>query len=90
MHAAVAIPDERKGEQIALVTNATVANRAEFSARAKNHGVSGLAVPRHIVHVDAVPLLATGKPDFATASALALERLQPAETVIRVKRGTQD
>ena len=60
-HAAVAVPDERKGEQIVLVTDAPEARRLDLVAWAQNHGVSELAVPRKIMTVAAIPLLGTGK-----------------------------
>ena len=67
-HAAVAMPDGRKGEQIVLVTSAKDANRAEILAWAQNHGVPELAVPRKIVHVDHVPVLGTGKTDYGSVT----------------------
>ncbi|HEY1877336.1 MAG TPA: AMP-binding protein, partial [Rhizomicrobium sp.] len=39
-HAAVAVPDGRKGEQIVLVTDAKEARRLELIGWAQNHGVS--------------------------------------------------
>jgi acyl-[acyl-carrier-protein]-phospholipid O-acyltransferase/long-chain-fatty-acid--[acyl-carrier-protein] ligase len=79
MHAAVAMPDGRKGEQIVLVTSAKEANRAELVAWAQNHGVPELAVPRKIVHVDQVPVLGTGKTDYGTVAKVAVERLAASE-----------
>ncbi|HAJ45411.1 MAG TPA: 2-acylglycerophosphoethanolamine acyltransferase [Alphaproteobacteria bacterium] len=73
MHAAVSVPDDRKGEQILLVTDAPQANRGELIAWARNHGVPELAVPRHIVHTEAVPVLGTGKTDYVRVKQLALE-----------------
>jgi acyl-[acyl-carrier-protein]-phospholipid O-acyltransferase/long-chain-fatty-acid--[acyl-carrier-protein] ligase len=69
-HAAVVTGDERKGEQIVLATDAEGANRAELLAWAKSHGVPEIAVPRHIVHVASLPLLGTGKPDYAAVVKL--------------------
>jgi acyl-[acyl-carrier-protein]-phospholipid O-acyltransferase/long-chain-fatty-acid--[acyl-carrier-protein] ligase len=74
-HAAVAVPDGRKGEQVVLVTDAKGANRADLLAWAQNHGVPELAVPRKIVHVDHVPVLGTGKTDYANVSKVANERI---------------
>ncbi|MDJ0921931.1 MAG: AMP-binding protein [Henriciella sp.] len=64
MHAAAAIPDPRKGEQIVLISTAADANRADMVAWAQSHGVSELAVPRKVFHVDEVPVLGTGKVDY--------------------------
>ena len=45
-HAAVAVQDHAKGEQIVLATDAAGARRLDLVAWAQNHGVSELAVPR--------------------------------------------
>ena len=69
MHAAAAIPDAKKGEQIILISTAPDANRAEMLAWAQSHGVSELAVPRKVFHVDEVPVLGTGKTDYGSVNA---------------------
>lgn len=71
-HAAVAVPDGRKGEQIVLLTDAKEARREELIVWARNHGVSELSVPRRIVQVDSIPLLATGKTDYVTVQKMAI------------------
>ena len=75
-HAAVAVPDGRKGEQIVLVTNAQEARRVDMVGWAQNHGVTELALPRRVLLVDAIPVLATGKTDYVSVQKLAE---QPAE-----------
>ena len=65
-HAAVAIPDGRKGEQIVLMTTNPDANRLDLVGWANNHGVAELAVPRRILPVDEVPVLGTGKTDYVS------------------------
>src|SRR6185369_10164410 len=75
MHAAVACADGRKGEQIVLVTDCAAANRTDILAWAQNHGVPELAVPRRIVHVEHVPVLGTGKTDYASVQTTALGNL---------------
>ncbi|MFN9780815.1 MAG: AMP-binding protein [Alphaproteobacteria bacterium] len=79
MHAAVALPDDRKGEQIVLLTDAKGANRAEIVAWAQNHGVPELAVPRRVFIVDQVPVLGTGKTDYGTVGRVARENLAAIE-----------
>jgi acyl-[acyl-carrier-protein]-phospholipid O-acyltransferase/long-chain-fatty-acid--[acyl-carrier-protein] ligase len=69
-HAAVAVPDGRKGEQVVLVTDAKDADRIELVGWARNHGVSELTVPRRVLVVDAIPLLATGKTDYVTVQKM--------------------
>jgi acyl-[acyl-carrier-protein]-phospholipid O-acyltransferase/long-chain-fatty-acid--[acyl-carrier-protein] ligase len=63
-HAAITLPDGRKGEQIVLVTTNKEANRHDIVGWAHNHGVSELAIPRRIVVVDDIPVLGTGKTDY--------------------------
>ena len=70
-HAAVAVPDGRKGEQVVLVTNATEARRVDLIGWAQNHGVSEISIPRRILVVEAIPLLATGKTDYVTVQKMA-------------------
>lgn len=73
MHAAAAVPDTRKGEQIILLSDCPDVNRPDILAWAQNHGVSELSVPRKVFHVDAIPVLGTGKVDYGTVTKLALE-----------------
>ncbi|HWU54842.1 MAG TPA: hypothetical protein VN175_05020, partial [Rhizomicrobium sp.] len=70
-HAAVAVPDGRKGEQIVLVTDAQEARRVDMVGWAQNHGVTELALPRRVILVDAIPVLATGKTDYVSVQKLA-------------------
>ena len=70
-HAAVAIPDGRKGEQIVLVTTNPEAKRVDLVGWAHNHGVPEIAVPRRMVHVDDVAVLGTGKTDYVKVQKVA-------------------
>jgi len=70
-HAAVAVPDGRKGEQIVLVTDMAEAQRLDLVGWARNHGVSELSVPRRVLVVPAIPALATGKTDYVTVQKMA-------------------
>ena len=63
-HAAVTVPDGRKGEQIVLVTTNAEASRHDIVGWAHNHGVSELAIPRRLIVVDDIPVLGTGKTDY--------------------------
>lgn len=73
MHAAAAVPDPRKGEQIILLSDTPDVNRPDILAFAQNHGISELQVPRKVFHVPEIPVLGTGKTDYGTVSKLALE-----------------
>jgi acyl-[acyl-carrier-protein]-phospholipid O-acyltransferase/long-chain-fatty-acid--[acyl-carrier-protein] ligase len=64
-HAAVALPDPRKGEQILLLTDSERAERAELMARAQEEGFGEVYLPKRIVRIPAMPLLATGKVNYS-------------------------
>ncbi len=70
-HAAVVLPDKRKGEQIVLVTDSKEANISDIIAWAKNHGVAELAIPRQVFLVKEVPILGTGKLNYGEVEKLA-------------------
>jgi acyl-[acyl-carrier-protein]-phospholipid O-acyltransferase/long-chain-fatty-acid--[acyl-carrier-protein] ligase len=75
-HAAVALPDGRKGEQILLVTDAPEARRQDLLAWAQNHGVAELAIPRKILIILEIPVLATGKTDYVAVEKMARAELE--------------
>ena len=64
-HAVVSIPDPRKGEQLVLVTEKSGARREPLLAYAKHQGIAELMVPKSIQIVDKMPVLGTGKLDYA-------------------------
>ncbi len=72
-HAVVAVPDGRKGEALALLTTQADATVAALLARARARGAAEIAAPRIIRTVDALPLLGTGKVDYAMAAQMARE-----------------
>jgi acyl-[acyl-carrier-protein]-phospholipid O-acyltransferase/long-chain-fatty-acid--[acyl-carrier-protein] ligase len=74
-HAAIAVPGDRRGEEIVLVTTCPDAKRTDFAGWASNHGVSELAIPRRIVQVDDVPVLGTGKTDYTKVTKTVTERI---------------
>lgn len=71
-HAAISLPDGRKGEHIVLLTTNPDAERVDLVGWAQNHGVSEIAVPRRIIHVEAIPVLGTGKTDYVKVEKMAL------------------
>lgn len=73
-HAALAIPDKRKGERIVLLTTRAQPERTELVRQAKKSGSGELVVPAEIFSVDAIPLLGSGKTDYV-AAARRLEEL---------------
>ena len=70
-HAVVSLPDERKGEQLVLVTDNPNADRESLLKDAQENGVAELMVPKAVLLTDAMPLLGTGKIDYAAVQALA-------------------
>jgi acyl-[acyl-carrier-protein]-phospholipid O-acyltransferase/long-chain-fatty-acid--[acyl-carrier-protein] ligase len=64
-HVAVSLPDPRKGEQIVLVTERGDADRAALLAHAKAQGFPELWVPRAILVLEQIPVLGSGKIDYA-------------------------
>lgn len=70
MHAVVSMPDSRKGEQLVLATNHKAADRADLLRFAKSEGIAELMVPKDIRIVDTIPILGTGKVDYAGVQAL--------------------
>ena len=73
-HVVVAVADERKGEQLVLVTDHAGADRAELLSAARSEGMTELAVPRSIVAVPAIPVLGSGKVDLAATQRLVQDR----------------
>ncbi len=72
-HAAVSLPDERKGEKIVLVTDKQDATRKEIQHMARRLKYAELAIPRKVVLAEALPVLGTGKTDYITLTQKALE-----------------
>ncbi|RNJ48303.1 acyl-[ACP]--phospholipid O-acyltransferase [Methylocystis hirsuta] len=66
--------DPRKGERIILITQRKGATRADFQAYAKAKGASDLMIPAEIMIVEHVPLLGSGKLDFAAVTKMVRER----------------
>ncbi|GAB6040038.1 hypothetical protein JCM17961_07110 [Endothiovibrio diazotrophicus] len=70
-HAVVALPDERKGERLILLTDCREATPAALLAQARHEGLNELLVPRRIHTVERLPLLGSGKTDYPAATRLA-------------------
>lgn len=65
-HAVISIADAKKGEQIILVTTQTEANFQQLSAVAT--GVAAISLPKKILFINAIPVLPTGKTDYAAVT----------------------
>ena len=68
-HAVVSLPDPKKGEQLVLLTSQKGAT-AKLLAEAAP-GVAAILLPRKVFVAAAMPVLATGKIDYAAAQNLA-------------------
>ena len=74
MHAAVTLPDPKKGEQVVLLSEAPEASRGPILTWAQSHGVPEISVPRRVFKVAQIPVLGTGKVDYGSVRMQA-ERL---------------
>ena len=77
-HAVVALPDPKKGERLVLLTTAPLPERAALAAAGQAAGATELMLPRMIIPLDALPMLATGKTDYVKAGKLAAEKAEAA------------
>lgn len=70
LSAVATVPDVRKGEKLILITEAPGATRAELLAFAKASGAMDLMVPAEVRVVAKVPVLGSGKLDFAAVTRM--------------------
>jgi len=70
--AVVGVPDEEKGEAIVLLAAVPV-EPAELRQALLAAGVPNLWIPRRIVAVEKIPVLATGKLDLKGCAELVRE-----------------
>lgn len=67
-HAAISLPDAKKGEQVILVTTQKQATVIDLMAASP--GVASISLPKKILIVDAIPVMATGKVNYPAVIAL--------------------
>ena len=75
LSAVAAVPDLRKGEKLVLITQMPGAKRADFQAFAKSKGAAELMIPALVHVVDKVPVLGSGKLDYAGVTNLVRDAL---------------
>lgn len=73
-HVVMSVPDEKRGEQLVLVTDKKGADRAAIQAAAKEQGVPELWVPRAITEVEQIPVLASGKVDLMATQEMLKQK----------------
>jgi acyl-[acyl-carrier-protein]-phospholipid O-acyltransferase / long-chain-fatty-acid--[acyl-carrier-protein] ligase len=72
--AVVAIPDDRKGERLVMITDKKGATRSDFHAYARSKHASELMLPSEIIVLDKLPLLGSGKPDLMALQKFVREQ----------------
>ncbi|WP_333612217.1 AMP-binding protein [Brevundimonas bullata] len=75
-HAAVSVPDSKRGERLILVTDHEGAASAELSEWARDNGAPELAVPKKIIKIAVIPVLGTGKTDYVAIQKLVEDALK--------------
>ncbi|MEM1376542.1 MAG: AMP-binding protein [Pseudomonadota bacterium] len=74
-HAAVSIPDRRKGERIVLITTTPEPDKKSLVEFSKRKGMTELMVPQDLMQVDEIPVLGSGKTDYVTTKKLVEEKI---------------
>lgn len=69
-HAAISLPDIKKGEQIILITTQKQATVSELSR--SSTGVTAINLPKKILFIDAIPVMTTGKTDYVALTKWAI------------------
>jgi acyl-[acyl-carrier-protein]-phospholipid O-acyltransferase / long-chain-fatty-acid--[acyl-carrier-protein] ligase len=77
-HVVLSVPDPKRGETLVLVTEKSDADRDSLQTAAKTEGLPELWVPRSIVKVGQIPVLASGKIDFMATKELFDEQTKAA------------
>ncbi|MCO7124393.1 AMP-binding protein [Sporolactobacillus shoreicorticis] len=73
---AVCIPDKRKGEQIVMFTTKANVSARELKKFIKSKKMSMLYMPSSIEHVEEIPLLGSGKPNYWKLENLAKSKIK--------------
>ncbi len=63
-HAAIAIPDEKKGEQIVMYTESSELTKDKLLKRAQEKGLPEICLPKQLLRIDVIPRLGSGKVDY--------------------------
>ncbi len=71
-HAAVSIPDDRKGEKIVLVTDYLEANKKKLQESARNLKYGEIYIPAKILLAEELPVMGTGKTDYIELTKMVL------------------
>jgi acyl-[acyl-carrier-protein]-phospholipid O-acyltransferase / long-chain-fatty-acid--[acyl-carrier-protein] ligase len=74
LHAAISVADSKKGEQVVLLTTQKLASISQLIAASP--GTAAILLPKKIVLVDAIPVMATGKINYPAVTELASSHLK--------------
>jgi acyl-[acyl-carrier-protein]-phospholipid O-acyltransferase/long-chain-fatty-acid--[acyl-carrier-protein] ligase len=69
--AIVGVPDEAKGEALILLSSDPDIDLHELRVQLTNDGIPALWIPKKIIDVDEIPILASGKLDIKSCETLA-------------------
>lgn len=72
-HVCVSLPDPRRGESLILVTDKPDAEKTALSDYARDQGLAELWVPKAILVTQQIPVLGSGKIDYAATVEMARE-----------------
>jgi acyl-[acyl-carrier-protein]-phospholipid O-acyltransferase/long-chain-fatty-acid--[acyl-carrier-protein] ligase len=75
LHVAIAVNDNKKGEQIVLIYNLENLKKEALQKYYKENGISELQLPKQILFTDNVPILGTGKIDYVASQKFVEEKL---------------
>jgi acyl-[acyl-carrier-protein]-phospholipid O-acyltransferase / long-chain-fatty-acid--[acyl-carrier-protein] ligase len=73
LHAAVSVADSKKGEMVVLLTTQAGANAVALGDASP--GVAPILLPKKVLVVDAIPIMATGKLNYPAVGELAAKLL---------------
>lgn len=73
-HGIVALPCPKKGEQIILLSDSSNIERSDLITKARESGLTELAIPKTIYTNETIPILGTGKLDYVSLKTLAEEK----------------
>jgi acyl-[acyl-carrier-protein]-phospholipid O-acyltransferase/long-chain-fatty-acid--[acyl-carrier-protein] ligase len=65
------LEDDKKGEQILLFTTSTNISRDSLIEKIRSKNISELYLPKHIVLIEEIPVLATGKTNYRVLLEMA-------------------
>ena len=74
VNAIVAVPDDKKGEQLILITNCKDVTKEKLLKIFDGREITKLAIPKEILFMEEPPILNTGKFDYMTAKKIVLEK----------------